>query len=350
MVLFASARRARPHSPRRGGNARRIAALAVTSMVSMGLSAALSTPPAHADETYPGGGVVKIIVGFPAGTAPDTLARFLADRFKAAFGSPVIVEPAVGAAGNIAADRVARSAPDGHTLLLSGNATLVVNQNLYAKLPFDPDKDFVPVSQVAITPNVLAVYPGLPVKSVDDLVTYARAHPDELTYAHVGIGTSQHFAGELFKQTAHVSIRAIPYRGGNAIYPDLITGRINLCFCNLATALPLIRDGKLRGLAVTSLQASPSAPDLPTMDKSGFPGFHADAWFGLVAPAGTPASIIAKLHAETAKALADPALRKTLIELGMVPVGNSPEEFAAVIKAETPYWDKLIKALALKVE
>jgi tripartite-type tricarboxylate transporter receptor subunit TctC len=326
---------------------RTVAALAMMSAVTapaLGIPAAAS-----AQDAFPGG-LVKIIVGFPAGTAPDTLARLLADRLKDALGTPVIVDSVVGAGGNLAADRVAKSKPDGHTLLLAGNASLVVNQYLYQQLPFDPARDLTPVSQIAVTPNVLAVHPDLPVKSVADLIAYAKARPDELIYAHVGIGTSQHLAGELLKQAAGIAMRPVPYRGGNAIYPDLLTGRVNVCFCNVATVLPLIREGKLRGLAVASLKPVPSAPELPTMDRSGFPGFQADAWFGLVAAAGTPAHIIARLHAETARMLSDPALRKTLLEMGMVPVGNNPEEFSAEIEAENPYWAKLIKTLGLRVE
>jgi tripartite-type tricarboxylate transporter receptor subunit TctC len=291
-----------------------------------------------------------MLVGFPAGTAPDTLARLLADRLQPALGQPVVIETVVGAGGNIAADRTAKASPDGHTLLLAGNASLVVNQSLYERLPFDPAKDFVPISQVAITPNVLVLHPDVPAKSVAELVALAKAKPDELAYAHVGVGTSLHLAGELLKQAAGIAIRPVAYRGGNTIYPDLLAGRVGLCFCNIATALPLVREGKLRALAVTSLKPSPVAPDLPTMDASGFPGFQADAWFGLVAPAGTPASVIAKLHNETAKALSEVGMRKTLLELGMVPVGNTPEEFAAVIKSERPHWHNVVTTLGLKLQ
>jgi tripartite-type tricarboxylate transporter receptor subunit TctC len=293
---------------------------------------------------------VKIVVGFPAGSAPDTLARLLADRLQPALGQPVVIETLLGAGGNIAADRVAKAPADGQTLLMAGNAALVVNQSLYERLPFDPAKDLVPISQVAITPNVLVVHPDVPAKSVAELVALAKAKPDELTYAHVGVGTSLHLASELFKQVAGIAIRPVAYRGGNTLQPDLLAGRINLCFCNIATTLPLVREGKLRALAVTSLKPSPVASDLPTMDASGFPGFQADAWFGLMAPAGTSASVIATLHRETAKALSEAGMRKTLLELGMVPVGNSPEEFADVIKSERPYWHKLVETLGLKLQ
>jgi tripartite-type tricarboxylate transporter receptor subunit TctC len=176
------------------------------------------------------------------------------------------------------------------------------------------------------------------------------AKPDELAYAHVGVGTSPHLAAELLKQAAGIAIRPVGYRGGNTLYPDLVAGRISLCFCNIAAALPLVQEGKLRALAVTSLKPSAAALDLPTMKASGFPGFQADAWFGLMAPAGTPASIIAMLHRETVNALSEASIRKTLRELGMVPVGNSPEEFAAVIRSEIPYWDRIIKTMGLELQ
>lgn len=324
------------------------AILAMAIMLSNGPSIIGAVGPALGQEPYPSA-TVKIVVGFPAGTAPDTLARLLADRLQPTLGQPVIIEPAVGAGGNIAAGRAARAQPDGHTLLLSGNAALVVNQALYEKLPFDPAKDLAMISQVAITPNVLVVHPEVPAKSVAEFVAFAKSKPDELTYGHVGVGTSLHLAAELLKQSSGISMRPVAYRGGNTIYPDLMTGRISACFCNIATALPLVREGKLRALAVSSLVRSPIAPEIPAMVEAGFPGFQADAWFGLLAPAGTPPDIVARLHREVAMALAEPRLRKTLVELGMVPVGNSPEEFTAVVQTEIPYWDKVIKKLGLKL-
>ena len=320
-----------------------------TVMLASGLSLTTAAGTALGQAQYPST-TVKIVVGFPAGTAPDTLARLLADRLQPALGQPVVIETAVGAGGNMAADRAAKAQPNGHTLLLAGNAALVVNQSLYEKLPFDPAKDLVPISQVAITPNVLVVHPEVPAKSVQELVAFAKAKPEDLAYGHVGVGTSLHLAAELLKQAGGISMRAVAYRGGNTIYPDLIAGRIGVCFCNIATALPLAREGKVRALAVTSLKRSPAAPELPTMEEAGFPGFNAQAWFGLMAPAGTPAPVIARLHRETAVALSDVGMRKTLGELGMVPVGNSPDEFAAVVKSEIPYWDKIIKSLGLKLQ
>ena len=304
---------------------------------------------AAADAAYPER-TIKILVGLPPGTAPDTTARVLAEKFQEAWGKPVVVENITGAAGNIAADRVAKSASDGYTLLLAGNASIVVNLNLYEKLPYDPVKDLVPISQATMTPNILAVHPDVPAKSVADLVALARAQPDALTFGHAGVGTSQHLAGELFKHMAGLSIRPVGYRGATAVVPDLLGGRITMWFGNVTNVLALAREGKLRALAVTSLKRSPSAPELPTMDELGFPGFDATAWFGLMAPAGTPPAIIDKLHVATVKALAASDVRAKFDALGMVAIGNTPTEFAAVVKTEIPYWEKVIKTIGLKVK
>lgn len=331
------------------GAVRRPVRRAVTIMATAALALSAATAASHAQTAYPER-VVKLIVGFPAGTAPDTLARILADRFQVTLGQPVVVENAVGAGGNIAAHRVARAEPDGHTLLLAGNASLVVNKSLYEKIPFDPAKDFVPISQVAITPNILVVHPDVPAKSVAELVELARKAPDDLAYAHVGIGTSLHLAAELFKHTAGVKMRAVAYRGGNTALPDLMANRVQVCFCNIATTLPLIEDGKLRALAITSPQRSLSAPDVPTMEESGFPGFKADAWFGLLAPATVPVDVVKRLNEEVEKLLAEPSIRKTLSGLGMIAVGNSAAEFSGVIDLETRYWEGEIAKIGLKVK
>jgi tripartite-type tricarboxylate transporter receptor subunit TctC len=299
-------------------------------------------------EPYPSK-TIKIVAGVPAGNAPDVAARLIGEKLQAAWGRPVVVENVAGAGGNLAADRVARSEPDGHTLLIAGSSSVVVNLNIYEKLPYDPVKDLAPISQVMMTPNVLAVHPDLPVKSVAEPVTLARAQPDSLTYGHGGVGISQHLAAELFKHMAGLAIRPVGYQGATGVMPDLLGGRVSLCFCNITNVMSLAREGKLRALAVTSLKRSPTAPELPTMAESGFPGFNATAWFGLMAPAGTPPEIIGKLHDATVKALAAPDVRAKLEALGMVVIGNSPEDFAAVIRTEIPYWEKLTRSIGLKV-
>ncbi len=307
-----------------------------------------SAQAASAQSSYPNR-PVKILVGFTPGTAPDLAARILAERFAEVWATPVVVENLQGAGSNIATERVAKSPADGYTLLMGGNSALVINPSLYETLPFDPVKDFAPISQVFIAANVLAVPSDVPVKSVADLVALAKASPGKLSYGHAGVGTSQHLGAELFKYMAKLDIASVPYRGTTAFIPDLVSGRITMSFANIVNVLPLAREGKLRPLAITSAKRSALAPDLPTMAESGFPGFEAVPWFGLLAPAGTAKDIIDKVHGDTVKALGLPEVRKKFEELGLEPVGNTPAEFAAVIKKEMPEWAKVIKDAGIKL-
>ena len=292
---------------------------------------------------------VRILVGFTAGTSPDIVARVLAEKFAASWGRPVLVENVGGAGGNIACNRVAHSPPDGHTLVMCGNGSLVIAPSLYTKLPYDPVKDFVPITQVFVASNILVVHPDVPVNSIPELVALAKAEPGKLTYAHTGIGTSQHLAGELFKHMAQLDIRPVAYRGTTAVLPDLLAGRLSISFSNIANVLPLVRDGKLKGFAVSSARRSGAAADLPTMIEMGYPGFDVVPWFGLMAPAGTPATITDKLYAETIKVLTQPEVRKQFAVLGIDVIGGTPAEFAAVIATETVQWAKLIKAMGIGV-
>jgi tripartite-type tricarboxylate transporter receptor subunit TctC len=291
---------------------------------------------------------VRILVGFPAGTAPDVAARIIAEKLNVSLGKPVVIENLSGASGNIACDRVAKAAPDGYTLIMCGNGSLVVAPSLYDKLPYDPVKDFAPITRVFIAANLLVVHPDVPVKSIAELVALAKAKPGELTYGHTGPGTSQHLAGELFKSMAKVDIRPIAYRGSTAVLPDLLAGRITMGFTNIVNALPLVKDGKLRAFAVSSRKRTALAPELPTMIESGFPDYEAVPWFGLMAPAGTPQPIIDRLHDETVKVLAIPEVRKALEIQGLDVIAGTPAEFAAVIKTELPYWAKIIKEAGIK--
>jgi tripartite-type tricarboxylate transporter receptor subunit TctC len=291
---------------------------------------------------------IRILVGFaPAGPA-DIAARVVGEKLSEAWGKPVVIENVTGAAGNVSAERAAKAAPDGYTLLMTAGATIVINVSLYDKLPFDPVKDLAPISQVVFTPNILALNNDVPARSVAELVALARAQPGVLTFGSAGVGTSQHLAGELFKARAGIKLQHVPYRGIAQVMPDLLGGRLTMVFGNISGVLPLARENKLRAMAVTSLKRSASTPDLPTMAEQGFPGFDATAWFGLMAPAGTPAPILAKLHDETVRILALPDVRKKFGELGMEVIGNSPTEFADVIAAETPVWAKIIKESGAK--
>src|SRR5215813_1030142 len=291
---------------------------------------------------------VRILVVFAAGGPADIAARVVADGLTEAVGKPVIVENVTGAAGNGSADRVAKAAPDGYTLTMAASSTIASNVSLYDKLPFDPVKDLAPISQVCFTPNILALNNDVPAKSVQELVALARARPGELTFGSAGVGTSQHLAGELFKAMAGVDLQHVPYRGIAQVMPDLLGGRLTMAFGNISAVLPLMREGKVRAMAVTSIKRSAFVPNLPTLAEQGFRGFDATAWFGLMAPAGTPAPIIAKLHAETTKILSRPDVREKFATLGMEVIGNTPAQFADVIKAEIPVWAKVIKTAGVK--
>lgn len=292
---------------------------------------------------------VRIFVGFSPGVAPDLTGRILGDRFSDSWGQPVVIENVPGAGGNIATERVAKMRPDGHALLMAGNASLVISPSLYDKLPFDPVKDFDPISQIFIAPNILVVHPDVPARSLPELVALARAQPGKLTYGSAGVGTSQYLAAELFKSVEHLDIRHVPYRASTGVLPDLLAARLTMFFGNIVNVLPLVREGKLRAFAITSPQRSPTAPDIPTMAESGYPGFDATAWFGLAAPAGTPRPIIEKIHRETVRIMALPDVRKRFDDFGLLPVGNSPEEMAAVIAAETPRWARIIKETGIRI-
>jgi len=291
---------------------------------------------------------VRILVGFAAGGPADIAARVVADGLSEAWGKPVVVENVTGAAGNVATERVAKAAPDGYTLVMVASPPIVTNVSLYDKVSFDPVKDLAPISQVCFTPNILALNNDVPAKSVQELVAFARARPGELTFGSAGIGTSQHLAGELFKVMAGVNLQHVPYRGIAQVMPDLLGGRLTMVFGNISAVLPLSREDKVRALAITSIKRSAFVPNLLTMAEQGFPGFDLTAWFGLMAPAGTPAPVVAKLHAETVKILARPAIREKFGALGMEAIGSTPAQFADVIKAEIPVWANVIKASGAK--
>jgi tripartite-type tricarboxylate transporter receptor subunit TctC len=312
------------------------------------LSLCLAPAAALAQANYPEQ-PIKIIVGFPPGVAPDFTSRLLGDKFTETWGKPIVVENITGASGNIAVERVAKAAPDGYTLLMGGNASLVINPSLFAKLPYDPVRDFAYITQIFIVPNILVVRPDVPAKTIQELIALAKARPDYLIAGHAGVGTSQHLAGELFKIMAGVQIQQVPYRGSTGVIPDLLAGRLNMFFGNITNVLPLIREGKLRAFGITSRKRSPNIPELPTMEELGFPGFDATAWFGLMAPVGTAWPVIEKLHKETVRVLALPDVKGKLEGLGVQLVGNSPAEFLSVIKTETPQWAKVIKDAGIKL-
>jgi tripartite-type tricarboxylate transporter receptor subunit TctC len=294
---------------------------------------------------------IRIVVPFPAGGTTDILARAVAQKLTEATGQTVVVDNRPGAGGNIGAELVAKSAPDGYTLLMGTVGTHAINASLYKAMPFDHVRDFAPVILVAGVPNVLVVNPAVPANSVQELIAYGRANPGKLNFASSGSGTSIHLAAELFKTTTGVQMAHIPYKGSAPALVDLMGGQVQLMFDNLPSALPQIKAGKLRALAVTSAQRSAALPDVPTVAESGLPGFEASSWFGLLAPAATPKDIIAKLNGEVAKWLATPEAREKLAAQGaIVAAGLTPDDFVRHIAAETTKWQKVVKDSGAKVD
>src|SRR6267154_3450157 len=264
---------------------------------------------------------VRLVVGFTAGSATDVTGRMFAQKFSEAWGPPVIVDNVTGNSGAIGTDKVAKAAPDGYTLMWSGNAAITVLPSLQP-LPFDPLKDFAPISITLVMPSIIVVNNDLPIKSLADLIAYAKANPGKLSYGSPGVGTPQHIAGELFCHLAGIKMEHIPYRGANLT--DVMSGVVQVGIQNAGSSLPLVRDGRVRGIGITSLKRSPNAPDLPTLNESGFPGFEATSWFALLAPAGTPQPIIDKVRTQSLKLLADPEMQKKFANLGLDIVGSTP--------------------------
>jgi tripartite-type tricarboxylate transporter receptor subunit TctC len=297
---------------------------------------------------------VRIVVPFPAGGTTDILARAMAPEFGRAFGQAFIVDNKPGAGGNVGAAEVAKSPPDGHTLLMGTVGTHGINQSLYPKLPYDPVKDFAPITLVAAVPNVLVLNPAkaeaYKIDSVADLIRYARANPGKLNMASSGNGTSIHLSGELFKTMTGTYMVHFPYRGSGPALLDLVGGTMDLMFDNLPASLPHIRSGKLKALAVTSAQRSTALPDLPTLAEAGLKGYEASSWFGLLAPAGTPTDIVSRLQQESAKALGSATLKERLVAQGAIPSGITPAEFAKLIDDETRKWAAVVKASGARVD
>ena len=297
---------------------------------------------------------VRIVVPFTAGGTTDILARALAPELGKAFGQTFIVDNKPGAGGNLGADAIAKSAPDGYNLLMGTVGTHAINASLYPKMSFDPVRDFAPISLVAGVPNVLVMNPAKAeanhINSVADLIRYAKANPGKLNMASSGNGTSIHLSGELFKSMTGTYMLHFPYRGSGPALLDLIGGTMDLMFDNLPSALPQIKAGKLKALAVTSATRSAAVPDLPTIAEAGVKGFEASSWFGLLAPAGTPADIVNRIQQETAKALQSPALKERLLSQGAIPSGNTPAEFTKFIAAETAKWAQVVKTSGAKVD
>ncbi len=318
-------------------------------LVLLAAAATLAASPSSFAQAYPAH-PIRFIVPYPAGGPLDTVARMLAQKVSESVKQPVIVENKPGAGGNIGADFVAKSAPDGYTILMGAVATHAINPTLYESIPYDAERDFQPVTQVAATPNVLVVNPTLPVTNVREFIAYAKAHPGQLNFGSGSTGSAGHLAGELFKTMAGVEMTHVPYKGAAPAMRDLIGGQIQLMFDNLASSLGQMRAGKVRALAVTTARRTPLAPELPTIAESGLPGFDISTWFGVFLPAHAAPEVVQRLHAEFVRALGAPDVREKMAHLGAEPVGSTPEEFSAFIRSEARKYAVVIKASGAKVD
>ena len=313
------------------------------------LAAALTAAPAALAQTYPTK-TVRMIVAFPPGGTTDILARATAQKLTEAFGQQVVIDNRPGAGGNIGTELVARSPADGYTLLASPGSTLTSNPAVYAKVPFDTVRDFAPVTIIAEVPNVLIVHPSLPVKTVKELIALAKTRPGQLAYASTGAGQSTHLSAELFKQMARVDMIHVPYKGSAPALTDMVAGQVTVMFDNMPSCLPFVKAGRLKAIAVTSTKRSPTTPELPTVAEAALPGFDVTVWFSVLAPANTPRDIVARLNGEIVKALKAPDMRERLSQQGAEPVGNTPEEFSAVIKRDLAKWSKLVKDANIRLD
>jgi tripartite-type tricarboxylate transporter receptor subunit TctC len=313
------------------------------------LSAVLALFAPHGLAVYPES-PIRIVAPFTPGGVTDVLSRDLAAKLTKTWRVSVVAENRPGAAGIVGTQSVAASAPDGYTLLLGTNGTNATNVALYTKLPYDPLRDFAPISLVATSYLILLAHPSVPVASVRDLIVLAKTKRGVLNYGSGGSGSTPHLAAELFKSMAGVDMVHVPYKGGSPAMIDLLAGRIDLYFGNTAVALPHARNGRVRMLAVTSVQRQPALPELPTFAETGVPGYEVTSWFGLLAPARTPADVVAKLNGEVARIVSMPETRKYYETEGLTAVSNTPAEFGAFIKREIDKWTKVVKAAGIRVD
>ena len=315
------------------------------------LGACLFVQPAAEAQTrsYPEKSV-RVVVPAPPGSAPDFLVRLVGQKLTEAWGQPVVIDNVVGASGNIGTERVAKAVPDGYTLLFNTIGPIAVNVSLFDKLPYDPIKDLAPISLVAKMPNILTVNPDVPVKSLAELIALAKKEPGKLRYGTAGPGTTQHLSGELLNTLAGIKLISVPYKSSAQMTTDALGGQIEVLFHNAPVLLPHLKSGGLRGIAITSAKRSPSVPELPTMAEAGLAGFEITAWFGFMAPRGTPQAIISKIHADVARIVASPDVRERILAQASEPVGNSPEEYAAFVNEEITKWRAVIKQANMKAE
>ena len=319
------------------------ALLAVTALSTTGLAKAQPSAASFPDKP------MKIVVTFTTGGAPDILARLIGERLQATWGQPVVVDNKPGAGGNTGADYVAKAAPDGLTIVVGTVGTHSINGALYSKMPYDMVKDFTPITLLATTPNLLVVNNSVPAKNLKEFIALGKKE-GKMTFASSGSGTSIHVSGELFKTMTGIDMEHIPYKGRASAIPDLLGGRVTMMFDNMPSSLPLVKEGKLHALGVTSAKRSAAAPDIPTIAEQGLPGFDAVSWFALFAPANTPRPIVDKLQAEVKKIITTGEVAKRLSDMGLEPVGSTADELASYQKAEIIKWAKVVKDSGAKVD
>jgi len=330
-----------PRTPRTAGCA----------LAAAGAIAALAAPAtvhaADAAAEYPTR-PIRLIVGFAPGGGTDTTARAISQKLGAALGQQVVVDNRPGAAGNIATEMVARASPDGHTLLMGTIAALAINPTLYGKLPFDPIHDFAPITQAVNSTNILVVHPSVAAKNVQELIALARAKPGALNFGSSGVGGAGHLAGELFNTMAKVNLVHVPYKGGGPVMVDLLAGQVQSVFATAATAIPHVKANRIRALGVTTIKRAGMVPDIPTIAEQGLPGYDANNWYGLLAPARTPAAIVAKLNKHVVEILGQPDIRDFLFNQGLDPAPTTPAGFGQYIRAEIAKWSKVVNAAGAK--
>lgn len=293
---------------------------------------------------------VRLIVPFPPGGAVDYYARTVQNRLQETLGQPILIENRSGAGGMVGADLVVKAAPDGYTLLVGNIASLAMNVGLYSKMTYDPRKDLTPIIRTVAVNYVMTVHPSVPARSVKELIDHAKANPGKLSYGSAGSGSAPHLATELLKQRAGIDMLHVPFKGGGPMVADLLGGQIHIVIADQANLMPHVKAGKLRALAVGTLQRSASYPDIPTIAESGFPGFEARAWQGIAGPANLPADIVTQLNAAFAKAMAFPEVHQRLLDGGLDPITGTPEDFAAFIRSEIDKWAKVAKDVGARVD
>ncbi len=307
----------------------------------------IQTPLLHA--AYPDR-PIRLIVAYPPGGGTDIIARLIAPELSKRLGQTITIENRGGASGNMGTEVAVNSAPNGYTLLMGNIGPNAINVSIFKKLAYHPEKDLAPISLVAITPNILVANNNLPVKSIADLIAFAKSSPGKINYPSAGAGTSSHLAGVLFSSIAQVDMVHVPYKGGGLAMNDLLGGQVDIFFATMPAAMPFIKSGKLKTLAVTSEKRSVVLPNVPTIAELGMPGYSASTWYGIYAPKGTPTDIVQKIHEATVEVLKTPELREQLIQRGFEPIGNTPDQFASFISSEITKWAKVVKIAGIEPE